>query len=367
VRYVGQISYGLYLYHWPIFLATDHVHTGLSGATLLAVRLGLTFVAAAASAKYIEEPIRRRDHLSAKRVLVGLPLVTVALVATLVLCTQPPSGAGVTATEQLTPALLKRLPPPGPPVPQGEEVRALVFGDSFGVMLERGLTVDAASWGVSIVPASKDGCDLLPLSMIQFQGGQPTPMSTACVGWQQSWATQIDSVNPDVVALVAGRWMVLNRQIDGQWYTIGDKPLQDEISAVLDQVIEIGSAKGAKVALFTLPYVRGTSTSPSGAPWDLNEPWRTDVYNRLVREAVARHPRSSFVVDTNKMLDPAGVYTDYLDGIRVRDTDEEHPSLAGAMYLRPQVLPLLRQASLRHLAAQPPPPPAHPSSPATTG
>ncbi len=44
--YIGRISYGLYLYHYPLFLMIDNQHTGLTGAALLAVRLGATAAAA---------------------------------------------------------------------------------------------------------------------------------------------------------------------------------------------------------------------------------------------------------------------------------------------------------------------------------
>ena len=56
--FVGRISYGLYLYHWPLFLVLDHAHTGLLGAPLLAVRLTATFAVAIASFYLVEEPIR---------------------------------------------------------------------------------------------------------------------------------------------------------------------------------------------------------------------------------------------------------------------------------------------------------------------
>jgi lysophospholipase L1-like esterase len=52
-------SYGIYLWHWPIFMVTrPHSDIPLTGIPLLVLRLTLTFVVAALSYKYIEEPIR---------------------------------------------------------------------------------------------------------------------------------------------------------------------------------------------------------------------------------------------------------------------------------------------------------------------
>ena len=45
------------------------------------------------------------------------------------------------------------------------------------------------------------------------------------------------------------------------------------------------------------------------------------------------------MVDLNRMLDPAGHYVSYIDHVRVRDTDNEHLSVAGGEWLRPLLLP----------------------------
>jgi peptidoglycan/LPS O-acetylase OafA/YrhL len=59
-RYVGQRSYGLYLWHWPIFMVTRPVlDVPLDGVPLLVVRLALTFAVAELSFRFLEMPIRR--------------------------------------------------------------------------------------------------------------------------------------------------------------------------------------------------------------------------------------------------------------------------------------------------------------------
>ena len=61
LRLLGLISYGVYLYHWPIFLWLTPSRTGLEGTTLLLVRFGITLVAATASYVFVEMPVRRLE------------------------------------------------------------------------------------------------------------------------------------------------------------------------------------------------------------------------------------------------------------------------------------------------------------------
>jgi peptidoglycan/LPS O-acetylase OafA/YrhL len=59
VRAVGRISYGLYLWHLPLFLVLDEERTGLSFWPLLIVRFVATFAAATASFFLVERPALR--------------------------------------------------------------------------------------------------------------------------------------------------------------------------------------------------------------------------------------------------------------------------------------------------------------------
>ena len=56
VRYVGRISYGLYIWHWPIFIWLDHSRTGLYGYELFGLRVLVTFAVAVVSFHLIERP-----------------------------------------------------------------------------------------------------------------------------------------------------------------------------------------------------------------------------------------------------------------------------------------------------------------------
>ncbi len=59
-RYLGQRSYGLYLWHWPIFMLTrPGLDVPIDGVPLLALRLGLTVGIAELSYRFVEMPIRR--------------------------------------------------------------------------------------------------------------------------------------------------------------------------------------------------------------------------------------------------------------------------------------------------------------------
>jgi peptidoglycan/LPS O-acetylase OafA/YrhL len=57
--YIGKRSYGLYLWHWPIFnVLRPGIDIGLTGIPALILQFGLTFAAAELSYRYLEMPVR---------------------------------------------------------------------------------------------------------------------------------------------------------------------------------------------------------------------------------------------------------------------------------------------------------------------
>ena len=60
LRWIGVRSYGIYLWHWPVFMVTrPELDVPFDGLPLLALRLAATVVLADLSYRYIETPIRR--------------------------------------------------------------------------------------------------------------------------------------------------------------------------------------------------------------------------------------------------------------------------------------------------------------------
>ncbi len=345
--YIGRISYGLYLYHYPMFLMIDGQHTGLTGSGLLAVRLAATGVAAVASYHLIEMPVRNRRALPGRHLVAALPVALAVVVTALVVTTVAPAPQVATrAPKRAGVFAVPASPPPG--VPPGRQVRILLLGDSLAYTLGGGLGVQAGSWGATLVNQGVVGCDLDPGSIVNIQGSV-TQAAQGCADWQKQWQEQIDRLDPDVVAVLLGRWEVSDRIIDGRWTRIGEPAWDDRYEGELGQAIRILSSRGAHVAVLTLPYITQTTEAPDGTPWDINQPRRTDQYNAVVRRTVARYSKVASVVDLNRLLDPHGTYAATIEGIPVRDDDDEHISLYGGMLLRPRILPQLVQFGLPHL------------------
>ena len=291
IVYVGRISYGLYLYHWPLFLTIDHAHTGLSGTALLVVRLAATFAAAGTSFHLIEQPIRRGVLA---RTWQGLPLAAggaLATTAVVVLATIPPAFAagpsalsngssGVSATERrdLTAAHAFTSDP----------IRFLLFGDSVAFTADAGLRVHSVKdYGVEVINAGVLGCDLDPFP--SRLGGVVWP-SADCGNWPAGWAKAVARIRPEVVGLLIGRFELADHLYDGTWMHLGEPAWDAHLLSELDQAVKILSADGAHVVIFTFPYINPPLEQPNGDPWPENVPSRVDEWNVLLRQVHAREP-----------------------------------------------------------------------------
>ena len=345
IRYIGTISYGLYLWHWPIFVVVGPEQTGLTRWPLFAVRVGLTFILAALSYRFLEKPIRR-SALRGPRAWILAP-VAFALTAVLILAatvTPATPTAATTGGTGLSPTLAARLEAAG--AFGAHPVRFMLLGDSMAVTLRRGLKVDAHR-RLGVAPQFTHpalGCDLDPTLLNNLQGviAQAT---AGCRDWPQRWAGFVAAERPEVVGIVLGRWEALDHRYQGHWTHLGQPIWDAHVAADLRRAVEVVSARGARVILYTMPYI-DPAKAPDGSTYPENLASRTDAYNRILHQVAASRPGIVTVVDLNALLDPNGHYTSTADGITLRWADGVHLTREAGLWLRPKIYPTVGQLAM---------------------
>jgi peptidoglycan/LPS O-acetylase OafA/YrhL len=330
VRYVGRISYGLYLWHYPLFLWLNSQHTGLAGHRLLALRVAVTFAVATASFYLVERPIR---HGFVLRGLSATVATAGAVAATIAVILATTMAAALPALSSL---------PPQPPY--HDPVRALLLGDSTMYTLYQAI----APWGrvndVLLENGSIKGCGVT-ITNAQIEHGVSVPTNYPCADDPQGhatiyerWSADVAAFRPDVVAILAGRWEVHDVYANGSLVNITQPAFRADVAAGLTRAVRIAGSRGARVVLMTQPCA-DSGEQPNGEPWPEDSPARIATYNAIVRGVAARTGAS--VQDLFTMVCPNRTFEETIDGIRVRSPDGVHFARSGGPYLAPRVLPIL--------------------------
>lgn len=271
---IGAVSYGLYLWHWPVYVVLDGSRTGLDGWTLTVVRVAVSIAATMVSYRLIEQPIRRQRVSFRRPTLVGAgaAAATAAMVAVLVII--PDSGDDQrTAASVLADASGPILRSSGE---EPETTRLLVVGDSGAEALGAELRRRAGD-GVAVEPLGEAGCGL-PRSGdgVVAADGSFFPDPDGCRDWPIRWTDAVDRFEPDVSLLVLA------------WAGIGDRDLGDGVPrgpcdpefdafyrGEIEHAVDVLSSGGGAVAIATAP--------PHG--FDRSSDERTECLNRMYREA----------------------------------------------------------------------------------
>ncbi len=300
LRHLGRISYGVYLYHWPIFLwLRQETSLGTWPRFLLAV--AITTGLAELSYRYLEMPIRRGRPILGRRPGRVAPVVAFGVVAAVIAvsATAPPPLIDFGQTEDQLQELSATAPPATPPstidpvalVPPPPRVG--FFGDSTAMQTGIGLADDMVRDGsATIVSGSTPlGCPLLRSDAHKAQEGNVLDKLDVCQ-WDLVYPDRLAEGAPTVAVVQAGVWDIGDTKIPGddQWRAPGD-PVYDEFArAELARVVDTLSADGALVVWLTGPPM-----------WKMPDPAETARrmarYNELVKELPSVRPGRVEVVD----------------------------------------------------------------------
>ncbi len=350
--WMGTVSYGAYLWHFPVALELDSARTGTSGVTLLTLRVATTFTLAALSYYLVERPVMEgvfwRSLKAAGPAIACLGATVVVVVAGTVV----PAQAAVAVRTTDTIPIGERQALDSADAFTTDPIRFLLVGDSLAVTMGLGLVRGSvAHFGVKVINKGVLGCDLDDVDAVS--SGQVDIPVSACRHWRTLWSGEVDRYHPDVVGLLAGRWDVTDHLVGGQSVSIDQPAWNHHLEAEMNQVVAVLSARGAKVVLFTMPFIDPPDEEPDGALYPENEPSRVDEYNQILERVAARHPGEVTVVDLNRILDPAGRFQTVVDGITVRWADGIHITKAGGQWVEPAVLPTVAQLGLDARASGP--------------
>jgi peptidoglycan/LPS O-acetylase OafA/YrhL len=362
IRYLGRISYGLYIWHWPLFLFMNESRIGTSGYSLFLVRALATLAVSMASYHLVEQPIRRGTFLRQWRAFVAVPsavgVVLVAMVAATVGTTvATASGTGDTgngipqcigATAGcVSTTTASTVPTATPPV------RVLLLGDSVALTLGVGLANSSLQSKYHYLLSDDGilGCGVVMGPEVELMGARyQTP--SACNGsplvngtkltsqpWPYQWLNAMAVTHPNVVVLLAGRWEVVDREYLGQWTNILNPTYAAYVKSQLESTSALVTAAGVHMVFLTAPCT-DEGESPDGQPWPEDSPARLAEYNKLVRQVAAEHPQTDSVVDLNAASCPGGKYTPSLNGVTIRRTsDGVHFTDQGGVVLGPTLMP----------------------------
>ena len=281
-----MISYGLYLWHWPIYVFLTQERTGLEGTSLLFVRLLVTFAVATASYFLVELPVRH-GALRGRTVRAAIPAFAALLAIAVVASTARP----VPETFQSVSASQLKAPTPAPaPIVVAKTattkvrkapLRVMLVGDSVANSLAPGLAATAKARGYQFWNASVPGCglgtDVGDRWFDEWRGVYPPCLP----GWRDRWPHELKVFRPDIVVGLFGAQDAFDRRMNGHIVHFDTPDGTALATHDLQSATTMLSSRGAHVVLLTTPYyVMGWPQKVQIERSPLNAPW-IDRYNLL--------------------------------------------------------------------------------------
>jgi peptidoglycan/LPS O-acetylase OafA/YrhL len=301
---LGVISYGVYLWHWPIFLMLGTDHKGGPAMQLWAMLL--TVAVASLSYWLVEKPLRngRFTGWPANRQWGAYAIATVVVAAfTLLPARTAPSAEQVTW-------------PKASEVPQ----RIMVGGDSTMLALWKYFPRDEYPNAVVDGPLSL-GCGIVDVPYLH-QGVVQDPEK--CKNWQDIWRRKVDEMAPDVAVIGSTVWDSFDRSIAGATYAPGTPEYDRSFLDGFRQAIDIAGHSGQ------IPvYVVGQPCMSSEVDEILNDPQRSGKIDALIRSAVSSMPNAHYIDTRAFTCTSDGTAVDAANGEQLRE-DGVHWGQRGA-------------------------------------
>ena len=307
---VGVISYGVYLYHWPIFVWLSPERTGWSEWPLLVLRLAATFSAATLSYFLVERPYRRRQWSLSLRSAGAVAAFGLIVVAAVTL----PAPKRLSGEEAAAAVAAVTVPPASTsttlaPLPAPKHL--VVFGDSVAFKLKQGFA-DQAPAGVKVDDLGVIACGLGD-EWPRLRVGE-NESKDPCTDWRTKWPAQAKGVGADGTLLVFGSESS-TRFVEGEWREACDPVYDAWHTRVFTDAMRTMSQFGPVWVALT-PYNRFV-VDRDGVLEDRDR--HADCTNATYRAAAAAAGPNVRIVDLHGFVCPTGNQClDEINGVKLR-------------------------------------------------
>lgn len=315
LRWLGVISYSLYLWHWPVIVLMTRDSTGWSGWPLLVARLGSMVALSCVSYYLVERPLRRTDWGALRRKIrvpaMSFAVLGIAVTAVVILVGTVGPPAARTAQVAVTPAGIGAGTAPASTFalrPSSQPYRMWIFGDS--VMVDSSPGVTAA---------------------LQATGDVSVTLNTAFPGWGlttvHSWPSAVQqTLAHSSVQIAMGTWSWDDQEAESDPATY---------RALLKRFVTslLAPPDGVKlVVLVQFPQVGPDDSilDPAAREKDwLSRTQATDAWDAAARQVVAEFPNHALYLTTSQLFAPGGKFLTWMRTpsgawVRARKLDNTH-------------------------------------------
>jgi len=263
---VGEVSYGLYLIHWPVIVWLNSTRLDVNPTVLFGVQVVVTVLLTVLSYWLIEQPIRHRKVLRSAPVALGTFVISVTAAVVLASAVLATTSGRV----DTTPEVLVTLAPDTTNVNEGVTttvadamptridrtvpLNILVIGDSTAENIATALA-GASDGTLGVISGGVLGCPLLKVALVRDRKDSQQDVDYCPDNEQlvRDHVAEVDAVV--IVAGVANQWAF---QYAGSevWVEPASAQYKADLNGFLEDIEDIVAPYGLPVLVFETPPVR---------------------------------------------------------------------------------------------------------------